>query len=299
MKAIVTTTINPPTEALIRFSKMKDWNLYIVGDQKTPHEAYARMNANYIHPVEQEREYKDLSDLIGWNCIQRRNIGLVQAYRDGAEIVATVDDDNIPYEGWGENLLVGQTVEVDCYENSQGVFDPLSCTNLKHMWHRGYPIQLLSTRMDNKFIGKRLITPMVQADLWDGEPDVDAICRLTNNHPSVKISGEFPYTCTGITIFNSQNTFLHHSVVPYYTVVAGADRMDDIWGGIILQKRFTEPVVVFNRPSVYQKRNPHNIIHDMERELMGHYDTLGLIRNDGHKWKKFYKCYERNCCIVY
>ena len=36
MKFIVTTTIQHPTEATIRFYKKKDWNLIVVGDKKTP-----------------------------------------------------------------------------------------------------------------------------------------------------------------------------------------------------------------------------------------------------------------------
>ena len=35
-KIIVTTTINEPTEALIKYSNFKDWKLIIVGDLKTP-----------------------------------------------------------------------------------------------------------------------------------------------------------------------------------------------------------------------------------------------------------------------
>ena len=38
-KIIVTTTINPPTEALIKYSKKEDWDLIVIGDLKTPHEA--------------------------------------------------------------------------------------------------------------------------------------------------------------------------------------------------------------------------------------------------------------------
>ena len=38
-----------------------------------------------------------LSRLIGWNCIQRRNIGYVYAKKNGAKFIASVDDDNIPY----------------------------------------------------------------------------------------------------------------------------------------------------------------------------------------------------------
>tara|TARA_Y100000389_G_C17456648_1_gene518601 strand:- start:1669 stop:1788 length:120 start_codon:yes stop_codon:yes gene_type:complete len=33
---IVTTTINAPTEALIKYSKFKEWKLIVVGDLKTP-----------------------------------------------------------------------------------------------------------------------------------------------------------------------------------------------------------------------------------------------------------------------
>jgi len=299
MNAIVTTTINPPTEALVKFSQKNKWKLYVVGDLKTPHKEYMGLNAFYLTPEYQESKYKQLSDMIGWNCIQRRNIGLIEAYKDGAEIIATVDDDNIPYDEWGEYLLVNKKIEVDCYQNENIIFDALSETNISHMWHRGYPIQLLPTRLNNKFIGKLKITPLVQVDLWDGEPDVDAICRLTNNHPSVKITGSFPFTCKGITIFNSQNTFIHRSILPFYTVVANADRMDDIWGSIILQQKIKkeDPFIVFNKPSVYQKRNYHNIVNDLQREIMGHNHTIELINNNYNdkKIEEFYKCYEENC----
>jgi hypothetical protein len=49
--------------------------------------------------------------LVG-KSIQRRNVGFVFAYNEGADIIATVDDDNIPYDNWGDNVLVGQEVEV-------------------------------------------------------------------------------------------------------------------------------------------------------------------------------------------
>ena len=42
-------------------------------------------------------------DLIGWNCIQRRNFGILYAWKNNADVVAVVDDDNIPYNNWGKN----------------------------------------------------------------------------------------------------------------------------------------------------------------------------------------------------
>ena len=49
---------------------------------------------------------------VGWNKIQRRNLGFLYAYDQGADVVATVDDDNIPYENWGEDLYIGKKLNV-------------------------------------------------------------------------------------------------------------------------------------------------------------------------------------------
>ena len=39
-KFIVTTTIQKPTEATLKFIEKSDWHLIVVGDLKTPHETY-------------------------------------------------------------------------------------------------------------------------------------------------------------------------------------------------------------------------------------------------------------------
>ena len=136
-KFIVTTTINKPTIATLKFCE-KDWNFIIVGDLKTPHELYRDLenkfsNVLYLSPDDQEKKYKELSDSIGWNSIERRNIGFVEAYNQGADIVATVDDDNIPYENWGQNIYVGKELILDLYEPKQNIFDPLSITKNNHL----------------------------------------------------------------------------------------------------------------------------------------------------------------------
>jgi len=122
-KFIITTTINEPTEATLKFASIadkKDFTFVIVGDTKTPHEMYRQLesdfkNVLYLHPEKQIELYPELSEIIGWKTIQRRNIGFVYAYQQGAEIVATVDDDNIPYDSWGDNIMLGQIIEVDEY----------------------------------------------------------------------------------------------------------------------------------------------------------------------------------------
>jgi len=68
---IVSTTINPPTEAIERFDAMPGWDLIVVGDLKTPAE-YKLKSGLYLSPADQEKYDAALSEAIGWNCIQRR-----------------------------------------------------------------------------------------------------------------------------------------------------------------------------------------------------------------------------------
>ena len=155
----------------------------------------------------QEHGWKELSDTIGWNSIQRRNIGFVYAYEQGADVIATVDDDNIPYENWGQDLLIGKTIEYDLYESPTEVFDPLSVTNHPELWHRGFPIQQVPHRSETRYVGKDERKVLDQDDLWDGDPDIDAMARLSMK-PCVKFNVDKPYGSYCISPFNSQNTFL-------------------------------------------------------------------------------------------
>lgn len=304
-KVIVTTTINKPTQALLKFINFKDWDVVIVGDLKTPHNLYDELqnnnsNVKYLSPTFQEDNYKELSDSIGWCVVARRNIGLKYAYDNKYIIIATVDDDNYPYDNWGQNILVGKEIEVDIYDTNNLVFEPLSVTNYKHLWHRGYPIELVNDRHNNIYLGKKKIKILIQADLWDGHPDIDAMSRLQYNNPIVKFDIKEPYTSTKIVPFNSQNTFIHRSVLPYYCVLAYTDRMDDIWGGYLCQHILKDklPFVVFNKASVYQDRSCHvwepvktdnlidtyNIVKcshltDLKREIMGYDWTFKFLNN--------------------
>jgi len=303
-KYIVTTTINPPTLATHRFASKKDWTLIVVGDKKTPHSDYESLDCIYLHPDEQEEKYSELSKTIGWNSIQRRNIGFVEAYNLGADIVATVDDDNIPYDDWGKDVLVGHEIECDLYEPIDSVFDPLSVTNTPHIWHRGYPIQLLERRHQVEYKGKVMRKVLVQADLWDGDPDIDAMARLTMK-PIVKYNVESPYCSNKIAPFNSQNTFLSREVIPYYTVFPHVGRMDDIWGGYVMQHYFPNSTV-YNKASVYQDRNVQDLVTNLEKEVIGYRHTAGLIQDLSNWenivpketlefWKKYRECYDEIC----
>lgn len=275
---IVTTTIQEPTEATIKFSSMPNWKLIVVGDKKTPHHLYEKINCLYLHPDEQEKLYPNLSKCLKWNTIQRRNIGFVHAYNLGAEIMATVDDDNIPYDDWGSNVFVNEEVEIDLWKSNNGYFDPLSVTKDNHLWHRGYPLEMVKSKNDIVYLGKKKRKVLVQADLWDGDPDVDAMCRLPHK-PLIKYEITGPYGSENISPFNSQNTFVAREIIPYYMMLPFVGRMDDIWGCYNLYKTFSN-FVVYNKSTVYQERNKQDLVTNLEKEIIGYRNTLKLLNGE-------------------
>jgi len=271
---IVTTTINRPTEAIERFDALPDWTLIVVGDLRTPAD-YSLPHGIYLSPTDQGKLAPRLSKLIGWNCIQRRNLGFVLALDLAADVIATIDDDNIPYENWGRNLLVGETSLLKTFEANNGCFDPLGATEHGHLWHRGYPLQLLQMRNQSNFS----VMPThidVQADFWDGDPDVDAVCRL-EHAPSVQFDPRrFPFTANALSPFNSQNTFVTRDALTRYFVVPGVGRMDDIWAGFHLQSLGFK--VAYGPSSVRQRRNPHSLTRDLAEEFLGYRLNADLVQ---------------------
>ncbi|MDB9765359.1 hypothetical protein OAV65_01710 [Candidatus Pelagibacter sp.] len=299
---IVTTTINPITKAIELYQEMKEWNLIVVGDLKTP-KNYKLKRGIYLSPNDQEKIDKKLSNLIGWNCIQRRNFGFILAKKLGAKIIATIDDDNIPLKNWGKNLLIGTTVLADEYQCKNKVFDPLSPTNHKNLWHRGYPLQIIKSKNEIKKVGKKKINPDIQADFWNIDPDVDAIQRLLYNTNSKFNNKYFPFFSKKISPFNSQNTFLKADLIKNYFMFPHIGRMDDIWGAYyLLSKKFK---VIYNKPTVNQKRNVHDYTIDFKNETLGYLNNMDLINsleNNPENIKKFipeksykaFKQYQKN-----
>ena len=273
-KVIVTTTINPPTNAIRKFDAMKNWDLVVIGDLKTPKD-YHLGRGVYLDPEAQERYDKDLSDAIGWNCIQRRNFGLLVAHDLKADVVAVVDDDNIPLTGWGENLMIGEEVEVNYYETDLPAFDPIGATNHAELWHRGYPLQLLPKREYSRKTKKRVHVD-AQADFWNGDPDLDAVCRMEHAPKCDFDPRAFPIAANKLSPFNSQNTFLAGAMLKDYFLYPHVGRVDDIWAAYYVQAMGYR--VVYGEASVYQDRNVHDPVQDMKQEYLGYENNLTIVQ---------------------
>jgi hypothetical protein len=155
------------------------------------------------------------------------------------------------------------------------VFDPLVVTDYPNLWHRGFPIELLALRNYNCKV--KIITPDIQADFWDGQPDIDAVCRMNNPNLDVVFSlGCFPFTTSLISPFNSQNTIISKSVAKNgYFLLPFIGRMSDIWIAYYITAKGYK--VIYAEPTVYQERNPHNLVEDLKQEMLGYEKTLKLI----------------------
>jgi hypothetical protein len=273
-KFIITTTINSPTEAILKYDNMEDWNLIVVGDKKTPKD-YKLQKGLYLSPEDQETLDKDLSDSIGWNCIQRRNFGILKAVYLGADIIATIDDDNIPLENWGKDILIDTEGSYKTFNGSLIAFDPIFPSEYKNIWHRGFPIQLLNKR--NYSFSFEIITPQIQANFWNGDPDIDAICRM-EHQPNCKFDDKiFPFSSKIFSPFNSQNTIISKSVVKDYFLFPHIGRMDDIWASFYVESKGYS--VLYDKATVYQERNEHDLTKDFSQEVIGYENTLNLLND--------------------
>jgi hypothetical protein len=52
--------------------------------------------------------------------------------------------------------------------------------------------------------------------------------------------------------------------------------MDDIWAAYYVQAKGYK--VAYNRPSVYQARNEHDLVRDMRQEYIGYENNLKLVQ---------------------
>jgi hypothetical protein len=279
-KFIVTTTINDVTKALKKFDSLEDWSLIVIGDKKTPD--IKLKNGRFIPADEQNNLGFECVDLIPWNVIQRRNIGYLVAMKEGADVIATIDDDNIPYDSWGEGLKLGSTYIANMIK-SELVCDILhehSEATEKKIWHRGFPVQLLNLRRTRQLQKNQLAFVDVEAQLWDGDPDVDAVCRLSSGPFDLKFSDK-SYLIDNNTFspYNTQNTFFTRRVAPCMCLPYNIGRMDDIWASYMTQRVMRElnSNVLFSGPSVYQDRNEHDLSKDLEKELIGYRHTLSFL----------------------
>ena len=291
---IATTTINKPTKALKLFCKNNKCKLIVALDKKS--KDFKLKNSIVLTTKYQEKKWPKLSKLVGWNCIQRRNFAILEAYNRGAEIVALIDDDNIPLNNWFKNIHVNKILKCKEIITNKRIFDPVGYTNHNNLWHRGMPLELVNGR-SYKTKKKTLIRPDIQANFWNGDPDIDAVCRMLFK-PECKFKNNyFPFFSKKISPFNSQNTLLSRKVIEDYFLFPHIGRMDDIWASFyVTAKKYK---VVYGEPTVYQQRNVHNLIKDFKDEYIGYTNSLNLVESLYKNTENIYKFLPKKSSLAF
>jgi len=270
MQYIVITSIFEPTEAVIKFSKIKNFKLLVVGDKKTP-KKWSYKNVNYFGLEEQNSIDLNFSKLLPLNHYSRKMMGYLFAIRNDATIIYDTDDDNIPKENWSIPDFNGPFKFI---KGNSGFYNVLKNFSDVKIWPRGFPLQkILSPDSDISFLStdKKNFSIGIWQGLVDEDPDVDAIYRLTigdtvyfkNNPPIILESGT-------ICPINTQNTAFTLNTFPLLYIPAYVSfRFTDILRGLIAQ-----PILWaagyrlgFQKATVVQHRNPHNLLKDFESEI--------------------------------
>jgi hypothetical protein len=305
---VVVTTIWEPAwlagylDNLRAHGREHEVTVRIICDQKTPVSVYAaaaearKAGFRVVCPTleEQSRYLRSRAipdDFVPWNSDNRRNIGFLQAWEDGAEVLISIDDDNYcrPDSDFvGSHHVVGAAAtEVPSARLATGkawfnICSLLEATTAQAFFPRGYPYAARDANQQARLepLPAGLGRVAVNAGLWLDEPDVDAITRLALR-PRIRAAAPEAVILDEATWspINTQNTALLREAIPaYYYVRMGfalqglrIDRFGDILSGYFLQKcaKHLGDVVRLGSPVADHRRTPHNLFKDLYHELAG------------------------------
>jgi hypothetical protein len=284
--ALCTTTINIPHVLKLYRACDPHVKFFVAIDFKTPVNALQGFDPLDTMAVRGE-EFK-CSELIGFNSIQRRNLAFLEALKWGADIIVSVDDDNLPlaapYCAWHQcNLGVPHTgVMVSNRKTCDMSYDWFDVGSLLQppAKHRGFPAGF-GPRVNN-FVHTVDAKVGVSAGICLGDPDVDATTRMISKPDVHQVSQLLesgvvvnPHTWT---VFNSQNSAMLRELIPAWGMIPFVGRMDDIYASLICQRvmRERDLHVHFGKPFVLQQRNVHDLVRDLRGEIDG-YDNVARL----------------------
>lgn len=267
---IVITSIFEPTEAVRKFSRLKDYDLIVVGDRKTPAN-WELEGVKFLSMEKQNQLNYGLHKLLPADHYCRKMMGYLYAMKSGTAMIIDTDDDNIPEPDWGFPAFTGK---FPCTSENRGYVNAYSHYTSQKIWPRGFPLKHILS-------GSSMLKPddfkteQVRVGIWqalaDGDPDVDAIYRLVSNKPCFFEKKEPVVLNEGTPCpFNSQNTAFSKPFFPLLYLPAFVSfRYTDILRGIVAQ-----PVLWaagsrlgFTTATVKQERNPHDYLKDFESEV--------------------------------
>lgn len=297
MKVCITlTTINKPTvvaEIAERYSGQHELSFVVAGDVNSLPETkkyLAEVADKFGRPIffttpdnlDFAPELVRTKKIIPTKSFAQRNYADYAAVSKGAEIIIRIDDDNFPLDV--NSFVDGHASRIGVLDTSQVVSSTdgwFNCCDMLHeknnvpFYPRGFPVKRRFAERSVRLCQVERRTVVVNAGLWTGDPDVDAHQRLSYPIFVEDFSDRLPNDVvlerdTWCPI-NTQNTSYAASLLPLMFVSPNAGRYDDIISGYLMRGvlDLCELSVSFGAPLVVQRRNLHNIVNDLKKEVPG------------------------------
>ena len=158
----------------------------IIGDKKTP----KKFNINYGNYFDLKKQKKlkfKFSKICPINNYSRKNIGYLIAFKNESSWILETDDDNSPKKIFFSNKLTLNhkvlSIKNKSWVNIYEIFNKKN--NL--IWPRGLPLDEIGKNKIKLEKKKKIKKFYLQQGVAEGNPDVDAIYRLTNKKNKYKI----------------------------------------------------------------------------------------------------------------
>ena len=260
-------------------SSIAGFDFICVGDTGSP-PGYDLEGCRFISLDEQHGAGFVLADELPQAHYSRKNLGYLFAIEGGARHIIETDDDNLPLSSFWtrrDQVISGRCVGGREWVNAYSYFTD------EKVWPRGFPLQQVgsSRRAEGVIEMDSAAQCPIQQGLANGDPDVDAVYRLTHGQAVQFEDGPNLILRRGAWCpFNSQNT---HWWEPAYDLLYLPSycsfRMTDIWRSFVAQACLWANgwSLAFCGPTVYQVRNEHDLLKDFENEIPGYLHNQKIV----------------------
>ena len=194
----------------------------------------------------------------------------------GARYIYETDDDNILMDGF-RCFHIDVSVTRGLMPATDNItFNPYPHFGQASLWPRGYPLELVGQETTHNYRFCSLHQASIRQALASGDPDVDAVFRLTRRHQSDNGKLMFDETAPPIVIprgtfvpFNSQDTLF--TTDAFWALLLPAtlsDRACDIYRSYWAQALLwlVGGHLGFYPPNVMHVRNKHSFLRDLADE---------------------------------
>ncbi|XP_046546913.1 probable glycosyltransferase STELLO1 [Haliotis rubra] len=288
---IVVTTIFDPTPDIKFMAEIPGWKLVVVGDTKTPKD-WRHPNCEFLSLEDQRSLGFESESLVPEGSYARKTVGYLFAIAHGATVIYETDDDNRPLDNL-KSFIIDPTMWGILYRGER-LFNPYRHFGQPTLWPRGYPLGSVGEKPTSEYLLNHWKTPSIQQGVVNGDPDMDAIFRLTRKQTSSQLNVTFDVRAPPALVpagvfspFNSQNTlFLYDAFWALLIPASPTTRVCDIWRGYWAQRLLWEigGNVGFFPPNAVQKRNVHSYLSDAKEETDLYFQTERLL-NFLTKWR--------------